>query len=299
MDPWSLILLLGSAVVPFIIFASVLLLVSIRMRARRVRWIWIGCFYVLAVVLFLYGPTWTDRALNADVYLRKTGRVIDADTGEGIPGAFVVADANFIESVLKTGTLSEYRLILRTDSKGNYAIPSTWQYAISPRFYWMTFFFESSKHTWTVLALKPGYIEDADEQNLVPPTADVDYRPRVSRQRVSSWSGLSVNVQPIKLRKHNLSSAQAIVYYRGIALYGVGDSPEADYEMNRAISAYIASTFCSETSANPLTPKAAIDEISIFLRDSGERDTTSMSSAEALFRHKLRELEPSGFRNDD
>ena len=73
----------------------------------------------------------------------KVGRVIDRDTGEGIPGAAVVAEGTFAQHGLWQGSHGcTYAVIAYTDKDGNYWLPSVFSHfsfgtpGANPRQWW-------------------------------------------------------------------------------------------------------------------------------------------------------------------
>lgn len=142
----------------------------------------------------------------------KTGRVIDAETGQGMVGVYIVASASFYAQGLFGGSADEplYRIVTRTDSNGEFKLPSTWSKAsfalpiASPRVVWM------------VTAVKPGYVVVGDEDALN--SWRKDGSPRLWPRSVESnpnarWQGGMVQISPIQLRNTPLTNKPALVYF--------------------------------------------------------------------------------------
>ncbi|MBK6376648.1 MAG: hypothetical protein IPF61_06730 [Xanthomonadales bacterium] len=91
----------------------------------------------------------------------KSGKVVDVETGKGLPNAFVISSARFVSGPLffgPSGNVVLYNIIVRTDAEGRFSIPSTWSdlHIGTP-----------GTHpgvTWVVTVFEPGYAVVGDEK---------------------------------------------------------------------------------------------------------------------------------------
>jgi hypothetical protein len=150
-------------------------------------------------------------------YSAKYGRVVDASTGEGIPGAFVIAASQFHASNLLNGARHEhpYRMLTRTDAHGDYEFPSTWEHARFgiPGIGAMT--------SWSITVFKPPYTMVGDETWWASTRSMRGLRPHsVDSPPPSHWAGLAQEVEPIRMQSTQLSFAIAAYYYTELTWVG-------------------------------------------------------------------------------
>jgi hypothetical protein len=140
----------------------------------------------------------------------KYGRVIDQDTGEGVPGVAVVEEGRFAQNGLWQGSQTcTYGKIAYTDSGGNYVLSS----ALSRVSVGIPF---ASPHEWSTLrASKSGYVSAETATPL-----KIDYMgglqelpPWDSRISSSSWNGFWLSVPALKLRRVDLSLKERVAYF--------------------------------------------------------------------------------------
>ncbi|MBL0164795.1 MAG: hypothetical protein IPP82_14390 [Xanthomonadales bacterium] len=90
----------------------------------------------------------------------KSGKVVDVETGKGLPNALVISSARFVSDPVffgPSGNMVLYNVIVRTDAEGRFSIPSTWSdlYIATPGTH--------PRITWVVTVFEPGYAVVGDE----------------------------------------------------------------------------------------------------------------------------------------
>lgn len=193
-----------------------------------------GIFIAVVLVLVVLFGSQVPPILMA--HSSKVGRVVDAETGQGMPDTYVVATAVFSAQGLIAGSANEAlcRVVAKTDSDGRFRIPSTWSKAR----YAMPFLQPSEK--WLVTAIKPGYVVVGDEDSLY--AWNKDGSPQLVPSSIvftpiAHWSGFGVDILPIQLQKTSLSSKQALIYFSKLSSLGMrnkfNESPE-NIELKRS-----------------------------------------------------------------
>jgi hypothetical protein len=103
---------------------------------------------LLAIVVTPLVPQFIDYV---SVSIRKTGVVIDDETGQPMPNVIVIAAARESSGPVMFGPGGEnllYRVVTRTDSMGRYEIPSHWGWFIpvppssDPQYKWVVTVFQ-------------------------------------------------------------------------------------------------------------------------------------------------------------
>jgi len=173
-------------------------------------------------------------------YSPKHGRVVD-EQGHGVAGATVVAMAHFhaIGWIHGSANRYNYRVVAQTDAQGDYQLPNTWMYA--------SFALPGmdANTTWTVIALKPGYIMKADEQSVQ--RADIE-TPSVSHNPSAVWLGAGVRVAPIEMRPVGTQSLADMITYYGhvLSLAPIGHAQgQDDLALRRDLSDLYLPQICA------------------------------------------------------
>lgn len=215
----------------------------------------------------------------------KTGKVIDATTGKGMPDVLVIAAARFYAGPVIHGSANSapYRIITRTDSDGNYWIPNTWMHT--------TFGLPGTdpRERWVITAFKLGYVVEGDEEalNVFDEFGNAKYVPRsVVYSPSAMWLGFVVHVQPLVLKPTQLTLKEASVYYNKIAGAGGFAVGKREDELNVRLyaSEYFRSRVC-EMDQDAELDQSAAGALTFF---------TARPEKAVL---TLRTLEPSGFRD--
>jgi len=170
---------------------------------------------------------------NKELTLKKPGRVVDAETGAGIPGAKVIVDWRTISTGIPGysstgGTWCDLQRIVTTDENGNYAIPDvSKELDLSDRgtrFGKTPFGLASQTHDkdYVMAVFKPGYVRAGDMEIV---KEEMDYAKKkliagLSLLKVPdvSFSAGKVVVRQIALRKVDLSWPDLWTYYRMVPL---------------------------------------------------------------------------------
>jgi hypothetical protein len=211
----------------------------------------------------------------------KSGKVVDAVTGKGMPDVIVIAAATFNAGPVIHGSsrATPYRIITHTDANGNYWIPSTWSH--------LSFGMPGTdpREKWLITAFRLGYALEGDEKAL---KAFGEFgRPKylplsIVESPKATWQGAVVKVAPLILNPVKLTLKEAAIYYRsilGVGGYAIG-SPGDEAKLRLYPNEFFLSEVCG------MDPSAELD--------------MPTASALALFTerpdeaiHSLRALEPS------
>lgn len=149
--------------------------------------------------------------------LPKVGKVIDSQTGRGIPNVAIIGAAHYDAEPLVHGSANEplYRTLTRTDANGEYRTASTW---------WHTKIGVPGTRptiTWTIAAYKLGYAVDGDEAHL---SADADATSRLpaslKNAPSATWIGGAVAIDPIQMHPVHLALSDAVIYYSRMSSIG-------------------------------------------------------------------------------
>jgi hypothetical protein len=214
----------------------------------------------------------------------KRGRVVDAKTGEGMTGVFVIASAAYYAQGLVHGSTqgNPYRIVTQTDADGHFHIPSTWS-SSQLSLPWL-----DSRERWIVTAFKPGYVIEDDLASLGKfdrygaPTANPN---SISRSPDAAWLGLYVEVTPIRLVETKMTDKDAVHYFKSTAGFGLIASdrfaPE-EVALRRVAHDVYSSSICDRD------PESTVDAYEGLAY-------TNIAYDRVKFRQKLRQLDPAGF----
>ena len=214
----------------------------------------------------------------------KAGRVVDATTGEGMPGVTVIASAHFFAQNPVHGSASDYpyRIITQTDAHGAYYIPATWQ-DISFAFPGM-----EAREEWLVTAFKPRHAVVGDEQawKEFNKYGEKKYKPySVVVSPPLTWRGLYFEVDPIRLQPVNLTLREAAIYYNditGLGLYSVAMRKPEEIALRKIGYDMFQPSVCALDGESTMDSTEAVSLVAyVFDR--------------RKFIESLRTVEPSGF----
>jgi hypothetical protein len=184
--------------------------VAIRHPARVI----VGLLAALIFCAFLVQVPGCVLALSP-----KIGRVINHDSGEGIPGAAVVAMG-------QRGTtqprwccggmpVCTYAVIAYTDKDGYYQLPSAWTRASvgEPG---------DVEHWWKLYVSKKGYVTEGTKLpmpvNSMGWVLDGTFNYWDSRSGFFSWNGLGVKILPLELKQAELALKERVAYFLSTGL---------------------------------------------------------------------------------
>jgi hypothetical protein len=183
----------------------------------------------------------------------KTGRIVDATSGEGIRDVTVIASAVFSScgGLVETRceSFTEYRLLTRTDANGRY-----W---IRPAFGGLGTLVPllgEKDEEWHITAVRPGYaivgdhvawtyLDESGRPKFPPPSAS-DVPPAYSLV-------LFALVDPIRMYRVDLDLKQTAIYMSGVV---PGDSfvreskPSEEVALRRRIFAPLQASVCAQRS---------------------------------------------------
>ena len=162
------------------------------------------------------------------VYGEKKGRIVDRDSGEGIPNATVVAEG-FIgyPSVMRWEVACTYTAMATTDENGFYRLPSEFSHRRfgAP--------FERRMHYFELRASKDGYVDAATKWPLhLDPNGYVtsSLKAWTSLEHPPSFNGLEVEVPTFYLLQAELPLPEKIAYFEqtGLTFYCAPYDPTFD-----------------------------------------------------------------------
>lgn len=133
-------------------------------------------FVIFFGALIASAETVKRHVSSAELRAEKHGRVVDADTGAGIPGVKMIANwrtrSDGVPGVVSGGIWCDLQTIVTTDAQGDYTIPDvSSQLDLSDR--------GTAHHVtggglvnvthdadWLLIAFKPGYVRTGDKDKL-------------------------------------------------------------------------------------------------------------------------------------
>lgn len=133
-------------------------------------------FVIFFGALIASAETVKRHVSSAELRAEKHGRVVDADTGAGIPGVKMIANwrtrSDGVPGVVSGGIWCDLQTIVTTDAQGDYTIPDvSSQLDLSDR--------GTAHHVtggglvnvthdadWLLIAFKPGYVRAGDKDKL-------------------------------------------------------------------------------------------------------------------------------------
>ena len=141
----------------------------------------------------------------------KSGRIIDADSGDGIPGVIVVEESWFVEEGLLNRSAGCTSIeMTHTDANGNYHFQDSyygWEMGFPTRSPHQHFFIHTTKH---------GYIEATTTWPLIHDSAgsiQTSYEPWSSTNFKLKMKGSEVEIPPIQLRQVEMSLQDEAKYF--------------------------------------------------------------------------------------
>lgn len=200
---------------------------------------------------------------NSELRIEKSGRVVDADTGAGIPGVKIIVDWNTLSSGIPGysstgGDWCDLQKVVTSDENGDYRIPDVsgeldladrgTRVGVTP------FGVASQTHDkdYRLTVFKPGYISDSDrrlaveeitllKQNLIGSL-------RVAKVPDVSISSGKVTIKPIALRRVDLPWSELLAYY---AVLPLGCSDRMAQSLAQPEATEIAARFLADVGPMP------------------------------------------------
>lgn len=214
----------------------------------------------------------------------KSGRLVDESTGKGVPDATVIASAIFnAENPIHGSARDEpYRVLTTTDEDGRYYIPSTWGHLR------LALPGMDARERWIITAYKPGYVVAADDEDLrkFRQSGLNKFRPKSTTfSPAATWLGFWVQVDPIALRRVELSLKEAVTYYRDVLGAGL-------YVENARDDAEVALRAQAYATFEPMICGLEQDDI-VDQNTGGAFASFAFNSVKFVL--ALRSMEPDGF----
>lgn len=238
--------------------------------------------FVLALTLIFLVVFTPYLAGGFSAFAAKHGHVVEAVSGKGIAGAFVLTSAVLEAGPMVHGSTNKilYKTIVRTDADGGYQLPSQWS-ALS-----VAFPGSNPTLTWVVTAFVPGYVVVGDDDGWREQSNDqFPFAAKSATEMPSSvlsYAG-SLEVAPLQLRENALTLSEATAYYRKIMLVGierveVRDPLEA--ELRSAAHGFFVSRICETHSDSAISMRTA-RQLMMFnvAQESAERRLQSIDPA--------------------
>jgi hypothetical protein len=182
-----------------------------------------------------------------DAYSAKTGRVVDKDSGKGIPGVTVIVQGSFNSAGLFQGSHGcTFAAFGNTDAEGNYRTPSGWMHVSPGLPIW------DPHNTWTINVVKPGYTLVDSNNRLTPHGRGANVS--------STWNVLAVAVADIAMQHVDLPLKERVDDYA----YADGSAgcikvnPDLYFRMKREIFVDLKAATCA------LPADASVDSPTVF-----------------------------------
>ncbi|MCE7950625.1 MAG: carboxypeptidase regulatory-like domain-containing protein [Xanthomonadales bacterium PRO7] len=227
----------------------------------------------LVLVVVIYSGELPELVMT---YSPKTGRVVDATTGKGIPGVTVTALGWFWQGGLFTTssgcTFASFGL---TDANGYYRTPSGWR-RVNPGAPWF-----HPGNSWTINAVKPGYTL-VDKSNFKAGSGE-------GAVVTSKWKIFSVGVSDIVMRAVDLPLKERVEDYA----YGMaGDNcastdPSLYHELRNEVFSDLKARVCALPADTPL------DEKTVWGLEGFSSYLTPDSRSVERFKQRLIKLDPA------
>ena len=189
---------------------------------------------ILAVLLIAaitpFVPQFLDYVV---VSMRKTGVVIDDETGKPMPNVIVIAAASHSSAgllVVPGGTNPLYRVVTQTDSHGRFEIPASWS-----RFH-LALPHQNPRYDWVITVFHVGYavVGDRPDQELLHAGYSTYENPSLTDMPGHSFRFTHIEVDPIRMYKPTLGLKEAAIYYSRVRRTG-GRSPNSKEPLDEAM----------------------------------------------------------------
>ena len=222
-------------------------------------------------------------------HMPKSGRVVDVETGKGLPDAFVIASARFLSEPFLFGPSGYsilYNVIVRTDADGNFRIPSTW----------LDFKMggpgSNARTIWIVTVFEPGYAVVGDENawEEFDSRGNPRFVPRSTAVSPDlSGGGRPGNIGTIRMFKPTLTLKQASTYYSTVKGAGHPSSGSTDpnvLALRKKGYDLLAPWVCAENASTELDYLTAVTILGFAMN----RDE-ALNKFEALYPKNYREAQ--------
>ena len=158
---------------------------------------------LIAALLAFQFPSYLKTAVP------KTGQIIDADSGEGVPGAVVFVKGLWHQTGLwqTPAATCVYFDMLVTDAQGNFSVPSHYskfEIGLPGR---------DAEHDWTIEVRKNGYVYGDAELPLVFNESGIYSHPPIpwnSAYKNFQWNGLAIQIPSISLRQLDMTLEERV-----------------------------------------------------------------------------------------
>lgn len=211
---------------------------------------------VTGALLLLFGSQMRGCAV---ANVAKTGTVVDADTGKRVAGVTVIASAHFYADGIFGGAASNYpyRYITHTDARGEFIIPMQWTLRLAlPG--------TNAREDWLVTALKPAYVLDGDEiaWNELDRNGRATHSPPSTVQSPGgTYEGFEMRLDPLRIRKADLTLGQFATYYRNIQRLGDpslnANVAQEDADLRVQVSDFLTPKVCALDRTEAVSPGVA------------------------------------------
>lgn len=234
-------------------------------------------FWMLGLSLLIVVSYSAEIPELVTTYSPKTGRVIDAATGKGIPGVTVVALGWFSQGGFYASSFGcTFESLGLTDADGYYRTPSGLMH-MAPGAPWL-----GPKNWWTINAVKPGYaLVDKSKYN---DTVGVDRHGAVVTSR---WKVFSVGVSDIVMHKVDASLDERFDDYSVAGGSCELINPALYYRLRNEIFSDLRPMVCA------LSVDAPLDEKTVWGLHGFSTHLTPDSRSVERFKQRLIALDPA------
>jgi len=230
---------------------------------------------MIAIGQSIAATSGTPRTIGArELRAEKHGRIIDADTGAGIPGVRVIVNwrgsSTGLSGFYGGGGWCDLQKVVTTDADGNYTVPEVSKdldlsgqgtHGKATEMGWMGV---THSADWVLSAFKPGYVQVSD-LDLVRRAAAGEWIGGMTLQvppDVSIRAG-KVEVKPTEMQKQDTSPSEVWAYYSIVNAAIVCNDRNAKTietsdvaDIRHSISAAVRPTPCALPGDYPISPEA-------------------------------------------
>jgi hypothetical protein len=198
---------------------------------------------------------------NQELRAEKHGRIVDADTGTGIPEANVIAiwrqHSSGVSDMVSAGTWCNLQRIMVTDAEGRFVVPDVSRELDERELHFGALSLNKLWSDWLLIVFKPGYVRVGDLETLAKHDREF-FSWQVEPPETQGRPG-KLDVKPTAMKKVELDAPKVWAYY-GVLLSSGGCNDSHGKRLNEpaygeiatAMSAQVRSMPCAMPASTPI-----------------------------------------------